>query len=99
MVECIKYTPINKKSCLGIANIFVEKWGIEINSITLHQKEGRRWINFPSRMYEDKETKEKKYMPYFKFRDKELFVKFSEEVKKAIDKKCEEDQPHNDFCY
>lgn len=90
MIKCIKYSPINKKTCLGVATIFVEKWGIEIYGITLHQKDGKRWINFPSRKYEDKETGEMKYLAYFRFPEKDHYIKFCDAVKSAIDEYAKE---------
>lgn len=84
MIECIKYFPINKKTCLGIANIYVEKWDLEMYGITLHQKDGKRWVSFPSKEYE--KDGEKKYAPYYRFRDKETYYKFCKAVKEAIEK-------------
>ena len=49
MIECLKYKPINKGSLLGYADIFVPKMGLEIFGCSLHQKDGRRWVNFPSK--------------------------------------------------
>lgn len=88
MIKCVRYTPVNKSTCLGVATIFVPKWGIELNGITLHQKEGKRWINFPARMQED--GTEKKYYPYFRFKEKTHKEMFCELIKKAIDTYVEE---------
>jgi hypothetical protein len=83
-IECIRYTPINKNHCLGIATIFVPKWGVEINGITLLQKDGRRWISFPSKQYE--KDGEKKYMPYFRFPNADHYNLFCQAVKEAIER-------------
>ena len=83
-IECIRYTPINKNTCLGIAGIFVPKWGLEIYGLTLHQKDGKKWINFPSSMYE--KDGEKKYAPYFRLRDADSYNRFCTAVKEAIEK-------------
>jgi len=85
MIECIKYTPVNKNTCLGFATVYVDKWDIEINSIALHQKDGKRWISLPFREYEE-EGQKKRYAPYFRFRKPDNFKKFTEAVKAAIDK-------------
>jgi len=83
MIECVRYTPINKSTCLGLATVFVPKWGVEITGISLHEKNGKRWVNLPSKLVEEGE--EKKYYPYVRFRDRELKDKFCELVKQAID--------------
>jgi len=93
MIECTKYTPINKGTCLGSLSVYVDKWGLDIYGITLHQKNGKRWINFPSRMYE--KDGEKKYVPYFRFKDAQVYEKFCEEVKKAVDKKATLDRAND----
>jgi len=84
MIECVKYTPVNKNTCLGMATIYVQKWDMEIYGISLHQKDGKRWINFPSRMYE--KDGQKKYLSYFRFRNADNYKKFCEAVKEAIEK-------------
>ena len=83
MIECIRYTAINKSTCLGMATIHVPKWKTKISGIALHQKDGKRWVNMPSRVVE--ENGEKKYYPYIYFDDKETKDLFCEEVKLAID--------------
>ena len=88
-VECMRYKSVNKGSLLGYADLFVPKTGLEIYGCTLHQKEGRRWINFPSREYSD-ETGEKKYAPIVRFREKAHMEGFTKVAKEAIEKKCAE---------
>jgi hypothetical protein len=73
-----------------MATIFVPTWGVEITGISLNQKDGQRWINFPSKMTETNGVKT--YYPYIRFREKTLKDTFSEMVKKAIDKKLLEDE-------
>lgn len=89
-IECLKYIPLNKNNCLGIASIFVPKWGIEIHGISLHEKDGRRWINFPSRAYEKDGVK--KYQPYFRFPNNDHYNLFCKTVKEAIERHLIKDQ-------
>ena len=83
MIECVRYSPVNKSTCLGVATIFVPKWGIEISGISLHQKNGKRWVNLPTRIVE--EGDEKKYYPYIRFPQREHKDEFCKQIKKAID--------------
>lgn len=88
MIECTNFKSINQGNCIGFADIYIDKWGIEIFGISLYQKEGHRWINFPSKMYE--KDGEKKWLPYFRFKDRSVYDQFCTAVKKAIDKKAQE---------
>lgn len=92
MFKCISYTPVNKSTCLGVATIEVPRWGVEISGISLHQKDGKRWVNLPSRIKEEETVDEngekkivKKYYQYLRFPVKEHKNKFCEMVKQAID--------------
>jgi len=108
MIECLRYSPVNKSTCLGVATILVKKWGVEISGISLHQKDGKRWINFPARIveplqgnsYQNEEAQEDqkpKYYPYLKFVEKSHKDKFCEVVKKAIDVYNEKIASQNQF--
>ena len=89
-VECMNYKPVNKGSLLGYADLFVPKTGLEIYGCSLHQKEGRRWVNFPSKEYTDSKTGEKKYASIVRFREKAHMEAFIKVAKEAIEKKCAE---------
>lgn len=92
-ITCIKYNPYAKGSLLGFADIFVPKWGVEIYGLTFHEKEGKRWINFPSREYE--KDGEKKHASYFRFPESSHYNLFCEKVKEAIETKIKETQGEN----
>jgi len=83
-IECFRYTPINKSSCLGIANIYISDWDLEIYGLTLHQKDGKKWVNFPTRSYEKDGIK--KYATYFRFKETEHYTNFCTKAKEAIEK-------------
>lgn len=89
MIECVRYTTYSKGSLLGYADFYVPKWGIILRGITLHQKNGHRWINFPAKEYTNKEG-EKKYSHYIQFKEKEHFEAFTEQALKAIDEWCQD---------
>ena len=89
MIVCLRYKHMGKGSLLGFADIFVEKWGLEIYNLSIFQKDGARWVNFPSREYTDAEGK-KKFASYLRLNDKEKYDAFCEATKTAIDKWCKE---------
>lgn len=88
MIECLEYKKFQKGNFLGFASIYVEKWGVIINNISVFKKDGGRWINFPSKEYTNKEG-EKKYMPLIRFKEREHMDAFSDVVKQAIDEWCQ----------
>jgi len=87
MIECIKYIPVNKGHCLGYANLYVSTWDLEIFSVGLYQKEGKRWVSFPSRLYE--KNGEKKSLPYLRFRSPDTYARFIKEARRVIEEKAE----------
>jgi len=86
-VECIKFTPYEKGTLRGFADVRVPKFGMVFYSLSLHEKEGKRWINFPSKSYEKEGKKE--WLPYFRFENRDHEKHFVEQVKEAINKKIQ----------
>lgn len=99
MIECTRYKSVLKGSLQGFATLMIPKWGISINSVSLFMKNGRRWINLPSKKYEDQDGATK-YASYIFFDNKAHMEVFNEEALKAIDKFCasnqEEPLPHEE---
>ena len=79
-------------SLLGFANLFVPKWGVEVYGCTLHQKEGRRWLNLPSREYED-ENGERKYLNILRLREKSHYNSFTSQSTECVEKWCVNNGP------
>lgn len=91
MLECTRFKSLNSGALQGFADIFVPKWGVEIKSIAVFMRDGRRWISMPGREYTNAEGQVKN-APFMWFKDKNMSDIFSEEVKKAVDKWCAENQ-------
>ncbi len=89
MIECIRFKSHSKGALLGFADFRLPKMGIEIFGCSVHQKNGRRWVNLPSREYEN-ELGEKKYASHVRFIEQAHYNAFGEQALKAIDKWCEE---------
>lgn len=83
-IECLHYRPHSTGNLLGFATIFVTKWGLEISGCSLHQKNGARWVNLPSREYTD-DSGEKKYAPILRFKEKAHYDAFVVAAKQAIE--------------
>lgn len=86
-MECTHYTDLNKGSLLGFATIHVPSWNLVFSGLAVFQKDGRRWINFPSKEYQNKDG-ETKYMPYVRFTDRDVNDRFVKSALTAIDKFC-----------
>lgn len=86
-IECMEFRKHIKGNLLGFLNIYVPKMGIEIFGCSLWQKDGRRWINLPSREYQDNEGNTK-YMPSIRFREKSHYNGFIKAAKDALDIWC-----------
>ena len=88
MIECIKFTSCVQGTLQGFADIIVPKWGIEIKNISLHMKNGARWINLPCK--ESTSNGKKIYTPILKFIVHSHQEAFGEQVKSAIDRFCKQ---------
>jgi len=68
-----------------------EEWGgLIIRDITLFQKDGRRWLSFPSRAYEKDGKTE--YFQYVRFEDKIKHEGWQQKALKALEEYA--NQPH-----
>ena len=88
MIECLRFIPVNKHTCLGFADIKVSKWGLLINGISLHSKDGKKWVSLPAKQYE--KDGEKKWMPYFKMENPDHQKELLKQIEIAVMKKKNE---------
>lgn len=89
-VECIKFRPFASGSLQGFADLFLPRVGVEIYGCTIHMKDGKRWVNLPSKEYKDKDTGETKYSSVVRFPNKDHYTQFQQLAKDAVDKWCQE---------
>ena len=68
-------------------NLTLPKWaGFEIRGLTLFETNGKRWINMPSRTYEDpQEPGKKKYSAHCRFPDRDVNDRFLATIMAALD--------------
>lgn len=88
MIECIRYYSVNKGALMGKADLFLPNCGMEIFGCLLFQKNGRKWVNLPSKEYTD-QNGEKKYSPLLRFRNQKVFEEFVKQAVKVIEDKCQ----------
>jgi hypothetical protein len=51
-IEVVSFKPFQKNTLQGFATIRMSNIGLEVRDVCLHQKDGRRWIQLPSKAYE-----------------------------------------------
>lgn len=51
-IEIVSFKPFSKNTLQGFATIRMTNVGVEIRDVTLHEKNGKRWIQLPSKSYE-----------------------------------------------
>ncbi len=99
MVEIVEFRPFSKNTLQGFLTVRVPS-GWEIRDITMHEKNGRRWISMPARPFK-KEDGTESWMPVIKLPDPKRWEAFQAAVLKAMEDyrptrevpKAEEDIP------
>ena len=86
MIRCVNFTSFDGGYCKGYADIEIPEHGMVIPGFALFEKEGKRWISFPSKPYQDKSTGETKRSYSIKIPDKDQFNDFRRKVMNAVDK-------------
>lgn len=85
MIEITKFELVNKGALVAKFNCKIPKFGnLIIRELTLFESGSKRWINLPSRQYQDNEGKNK-YYPFLTYEDRAMDDKFKEAIMKAID--------------
>jgi hypothetical protein len=77
-MEVSNYKRINVGALLGSFDVTIPEWGLTIHECKLFEKDGRKWVGFPSRQYETAKG-EKKRVEY---------VNLNKESKSRFDAGC-----------
>lgn len=83
MIECLKFKAVEKGALIGYADFHLPTMGIEIFGCAVFMSNGKRWISMPSREFKDHEGN-KKFIPLFRFREKEQQQSFNKQGWVAI---------------
>jgi hypothetical protein len=85
MIEIMKFELVNKGPLIARFTLKMMKWGgLQIRECTLFESGPKRWINLPSRQYQDSEGKTK-YFPFLAYEERSMDDKFKEMIIKAVD--------------
>ena len=83
MIEITKFRECHKNTLRGFLSVRLDKVGLEIRDISLHEKNGSRWLAMPSRPYEDSEGN-RKYAFILDWFDKDRKAQFEAEVLRLL---------------
>ena len=95
-VEITEYREFKKGYLIGFATFRLTNIGLEIRDCTVHEKDSKKWINLPSKPYEDKEGN-KKYSYIVTFYDDGVWRKFQNAAMAALEphlSKLEQQKPN-----
>jgi hypothetical protein len=54
MIRCIRFRPYEKNTLKGFVDLELVRTGLVLRDCTWHEKDGKEWISFPAKSYEDK---------------------------------------------
>jgi hypothetical protein len=84
-VEIVKFREHKKNTLQGFLTILLQPSGIEIRDLTVHEKNGKRWIGMPAKPYLD-DSGDTKYSLIVYFPDRDRSDQFQKAVLAALDK-------------
>ena len=91
-VRCVDFKPVQRKTLLGFATVYVAEMRMQIADVAIHERDGRRWAQLPSKPILDANREVKRddagkpvYVPVFKFDSKEVERAFSRAVIRAVE--------------
>src|SRR5512136_1374834 len=82
MVEIIEFRPFSKNTLQGFLTVRT-KAGWEIRDITLHEKNGKRWVSMPAKPYK-KEDGTESWVPIVRLPDPQKWEMFQKQVLAAM---------------
>jgi DNA-binding cell septation regulator SpoVG len=82
------WKPYQKNSLQGFISIELPS-GLIVREITVHEKDGTRWLGMPSKSYQ-KQDGTTGWTPQVDFKDAQARSRFTREALKAIDKLLQE---------
>jgi len=83
-IEITKFKKYTKNTLRGFFTARLTGVGLEIRDMTLHQKNGKRWVSMPAKPYE-KEDGGQGWSYIVKFYDDALGKQFQKAVLQALD--------------
>jgi hypothetical protein len=85
MIRCIKFRPYEKNTLKGFADLELTRVGLVLRDCTWHEKNGKEWVGFAARPYENKDG-DTAWQPIVEFAEgaTEARKQFQEQALEAI---------------
>jgi hypothetical protein len=85
VIRCIKFRAYEKNTLRGFADLELTRVGLVLHDCTWHKKDGKEWVGFPAKSYEDRNGNTA-WQPLVEFADgaKEAREKFQKQAIEAI---------------
>ena len=90
-IELHRWRDHRQNTLIGFGTFRMTNIGLEIRDCPVHERDGERWLQMPSRPYQDQEGNTK-YAYILNFYDKERWHQFQETALAALDKYLEQEQ-------
>lgn len=93
-MEITEYKELEKGALKASFNVVIPQWGLTIRDCKYFESNGRNWVGYPSRAYDDPETGKKKYFSFIHWEEKvrdRFEASIKEELKKHRGKTTHED--------
>jgi hypothetical protein len=94
-IICLDWRPCNRNTLRGFARIKIPAWGLILDGLAVHEKEGRQWAQLPARPQLDKDGNvlreddgKVRYAKIMEFDNKARAYSFSDEVVAAVARKA-----------
>lgn len=83
-LEIMNFKPIRKGYVVARLDVLIQSVGLVIRDVTVFNKEGAVWFNFPSRKFEDSEGNTA-YYPYLHIPDTRYAAAFQRGMRRVFD--------------
>ena len=83
-MKVLNWKPLQKGTLLGFFDLLLDS-GLQIDGMSLHEKDGKRWVSFPSRPYQGGNG-ETKCQAILRVPDAKRWQVFQKLAKAAVDK-------------
>jgi hypothetical protein len=84
MIEIVEFRPHQKNTLQGFLTLRMTSVGLEIRDVALHQQNGRRWLQLPSKPYQ-KPDGSQGWSYILHFYQKSCLERFQQVALKALD--------------
>jgi hypothetical protein len=87
-VEIVNFRAYHKNTLRGFTTLLMPTLGLEIRDVTIHEKNGSKWLGLPAKPFE-KQDGTTSWIPIVRFTKREIWERFQREALLALNKHIE----------